>query len=79
MAVNLLPPMPATDSEMVLQLFRYFSRPHPRACHKVARMGGGMVSAGRRNDDYTVRWNREHGSAEWWTRLGGIVSTRTEK
>ena len=44
MAVNLLPPMPATDSEMVLQLFRYLSRPHPRACHKVAKMGGGVVS-----------------------------------
>ena len=45
MAVNVLPPMPAIDTELVEELFRYLSHPHPRTCHKVARMGGGVVRA----------------------------------
>ncbi|KAF0288584.1 Methyltransferase-like protein 24 [Amphibalanus amphitrite] len=43
MAVNVLPPMPATDQEMVRELFHYLSHPNRRTCRKVTRMGGGVI------------------------------------
>ena len=44
MEVRALPPLPEDDWVMLKELFTYLTKPHPRACHKKARLGGIVVS-----------------------------------